>query len=100
MKKEVYEEVVDTTNEVLQDANETEQTISPEELEEIQATLTKADKLKYSLADLTIGYELNKAEILEQLKVSALEIETISQGLNTKYGKVRVDISTGVITQE
>ena len=91
MKKEVEE---------LQEDVQATQTLLPEELEEIRTTLTKADKLKYNLAELTFSYELNKGDILEQLKSVSLEIETVSQGLNAKYGEISVDIATGVITQK
>tara|TARA_R100000935_G_scaffold3274_1_gene8490 strand:+ start:345 stop:602 length:258 start_codon:yes stop_codon:yes gene_type:complete len=73
-----------------------ENKITKEELEKLQAIITKTNGFKLSLGDV----EIQKHRILHEIAtIETGELKELQDELEEAYGKVNVNIQDGVITE-
>jgi metal-responsive CopG/Arc/MetJ family transcriptional regulator len=90
-QKEVIEEAVVEVSEAVR-------TVTPEELTEVRETLGNLEQLKVSMGTLTVNYEFQKDELMKSIVQLDKDYNTLSEKIMTQYGKVTIDLGTGVIT--
>jgi hypothetical protein len=75
-------------------------TISTEQLKKLQDFNAFIDKAKLSLGELSLQYELQKANILAQVSVQQEKVFELEKEIREEYGDIKVNIETGEIIKE
>jgi len=74
--------------------------LEPSQLKKLQEFQVTMNDAKSTVGDLTINYELQKAEVLAIVNSFRTKMIELEKEISDKYGKgITIDISTGAVTQ-
>jgi hypothetical protein len=74
--------------------------ITTEQLTKLQEFNAFMDKARMSLGELSIQYEFQKADILNQIAIQQQNFNEIEKEIKEEYGDIRVNIETGEIVKQ
>jgi hypothetical protein len=75
-------------------------TINAEQLKKLQDFNVFMDKARFSLGELSIQYEFQKADILSQIAFQQQNFNELEKTIKEEYGDIRVNIETGEIVKQ
>lgn len=74
--------------------------LEPSQLKKLQEFQTAMNDSKATIGDLTINYELQKAEVLAIVNSFRDKMKELEKEISEQFGKgITIDISNGVITR-
>jgi hypothetical protein len=74
--------------------------LAADQLEKLQAFENFMKAAREALGGLQINYEVQKADILNQVMMQQKEIAELEKEIKEEHGDIRVNIETGEITKQ
>lgn len=74
--------------------------LTDKELKKLKDQLTEISKLKVSLGELELNYQVQKQSVLAQATAAQAKFNELGKEIEDEYGKCTVDINTGELTFE
>lgn len=74
--------------------------LAADQLEKLQAFENFMKAAREALGGLQINYEVQKADILNQVMMQQKEIAELEKKIKEEHGDIRVNIETGEITKQ
>ena len=74
--------------------------LDAKQLEKLQAFESFMKEAKTALGDLLLGYEAQKAAILNQVAIEQQKFATLEKEIKEEHGNIQVNIETGEILEQ